>query len=65
MKTLFLEPGVGPTRRHVQVICAAEEMLEALQEAYLALTKIPQWEVEEAVITQVRDAIAKATGDRR
>ena len=64
MKTLTLMPGVGPTRKHVQVVCAAEELLEALQDALDVMTQSPQWENEEPAISRARAAIAKATVKR-
>ena len=32
MKTLELVPGAGPTRKHIRLITAAPDLLEALQE---------------------------------
>lgn len=56
MKTLELIPGAGPTRKHIRLITAAPDLLEALIEAR-------DWLLPEATecLERINAAIAKAT----
>ena len=60
MKTLELIPGIGPTRKHIRVISAAEQMLEALHACVDARLDETRPECFEAM-EMARQAIAKAT----
>ena len=60
MKTLELIPGIGPTRKHIRVIGAAEEMLEALILARPLVEKSGDPDTP-SILWTVDAAIAKAT----
>ena len=53
MKTLELIPGAGPTRKHIRLITAAPEMLEALQ--LLLASDSDGWEKAAAAVKKATE----------